>query len=301
MSGYVLSVIASAGIWAILTLSLNVVTGYAGQVSLGQAAFFAIGAYAAAMLATREGASFVVGLLGGMAVTGVVAAALGLLALRVRDDFLVFATIGINFIVVALLQYTDTFGGSLGIVGIPIPAVAGVTLTVGPLAWLIVALTLAVGAALLWLERSWLGYGFAALRQDELAARAMGVPTALLKVVAFGVSGVVAGLSGALYAYYLGSVFPQNFVFIISIQVMAMLVLGGLGTVPGAIAGAAVLTALPELLRPLADYRYTIFGLVLVLTVSFIPGGLLGHGGVVARTAGGLAARLRPRSRGAEA
>jgi len=291
MSAYVLSIIASGGVWAILTLSLNLVTGYAGQVSLGQAAFLAIGAYAAAMLSTRTGFGFVPAVLAAMAITAVASATLGLLALRVKDDFLVFATIGVNFIVVAILQYTDAFGGAQGIVAIPLPAIGPVTLQIGAYAGLVVALALLAGFASRWVERSWLGYGFAAVRQDELAARTIGVPAAQLKVVAFALAGLLAGLAGALYAYFLGNVFPQNFAFVISIQVMAMLVLGGLGTVPGAIVGAAVLTALPEILRPLADYRYTIFGLVLVITVSFLPGGIMGHGGLGDRALG----RLRPR------
>jgi len=291
MSAYVLSIIASGGVWAILTLSLNLVTGYAGQVSLGQAAFLAIGAYAAAMLSTRTGFGFVPAVLAAMAITAVASATLGLLALRVKDDFLVFATIGVNFIVVAILQYTDTFGGAQGIVAIPAAAIGPATLQIGAYAGLVVALALLAAFASRWIERSWLGHGFAAVRQDELAARAMGVPAARLKVVAFALAGLLAGLAGALYAYFLGNVFPQNFAFFISIQVMAMLVLGGLGTVPGAIVGASVLTALPEILRPLADYRYTIFGLVLVITVSFLPGGIMGHGGLLNRALG----RLRPR------
>jgi branched-chain amino acid transport system permease protein len=291
MSAYVLSVMTSAAIWAILAMSLNVVTGYAGQVSLGQAAFFAIGAYAAAMVGDRLDWTMLPALGVAVVVTGVAGALIGVLALRVRDDFLVFVTIGINFIVVAILQYTDAFGGAEGIVALPVPSLLGEQLDPEGLAMFAIALALAIAALLLWLERSWTGYGFAAVREDEAAARACGVPVALMKLVAFGISGLVAGAAGGLYAYFLGNVFPQHFGFLVSITVMAMLVLGGLGTVQGAIVGAAVLTALPELLRVVADYRYTIFGIVLVLTVSFVGGGLVGRGGLAARALGAVPRR----------
>lgn len=296
MSGYLLSVITSGAIWAILTMSLNVVSGYAGQVSLGHAAFFAIGAYAAAMVGDRLGWTMLPALGAGIVATGVGAALIGLLALRVREDFLVFVTIGVNFIVVAVLQYTAWFGGASGIVALPIPSLGGLQLDVGQLTAFVVALALAIAALLLWLERSWLGYGFAAVREDEDAARAAGVPVAPLKVAAFGIAGLVAGASGAMYAFYLGNVFPQSFGFIVSITVMAMLVLGGLGTIPGAIVGAAVLIALPEVLRGAADYRYTIFGLVLVLVVMFVPGGLVGRDGLAARALAAVAGRRGARA-----
>lgn len=276
MSDYITTIIIFGGIWAVLAVSLNLLTGEAGQVSLGQAAFFAIGAYTSALVAIRMNLPFLVCLLLSAVVAGVLTGALGLLALRVRDDFLVFTTIGVNFLVVALFQNFKVFGATLGLVGMPFAEIGGKLLTPSAFA-VVVGLSLAVVCvAALLLRRTWLGTGFTALREDEQAARMVGIPTRAFKVCAFAISGTIAGLAGGLYAFYLGSVFPQNFNFIISIQVMAMLVLGGLGTLRGAVVGALILTALPELLRPLADYRYTIFGAVLVIVVMFVPDGLAG-------------------------
>ncbi|MQA25190.1 MAG: branched-chain amino acid ABC transporter permease [Micromonosporaceae bacterium] len=276
MSGYLISIIVFGGVWAILAVSLNLLTGEAGLVSLGQAAFFALGAYTSALLALRAELPFLACLAISALVGGVLTGALGLLALRVRDDFLVFTTIGVNFLVVAVFQYFEAFGGALGLVALPFAEVAGVRLTPQRYAWLVLAVLGLVVAASFALRRTWLGTGLAALREDEQAARALGIPTRAYKVVAFALAGVVAGLAGGLYAFYLGSVFPQNFGFLVSIQVMAMLVLGGLGTLAGAVIGAFLLTALPEVLRPLADYRYTILGLILILVVMVAPDGLVG-------------------------
>lgn len=276
MNEYVITIVIFGGIWAILTLSLNLLAGEAGLVSLGQAAFFAFGAYTTAYLGMEHQVSFVPALLISAAVGCVLTGALGLLALRVRDDLLVFTTIGVNFLTVALLASTDELGGDSGLVAIPFPEIGGQILDPNAYA-LVVAGILAVCCAVAWLLRgTWLGLGWNAVRDDETAARMLGVPSRVLKVLAFAVSGALAGLAGGLYAAYLGSVFPQNFDFLLSVQVMAMLVLGGLGTIRGAVIGALVLTAIPELLRPMADYRYTMYGAVLVLIVMFFPGGIVG-------------------------
>jgi len=278
MSGYVVSILVFGGIWAILALSLNLLTGDAGQVSLGQAAFFAIGAYSAAIMSLRFGLPFLLCLVIAAILTGILTGVLGLLALRLRDDFLVFTTIGLNFLVVAVVQYFDYFGGALGLVGLPFAAIFGFVLDPTTYAYFVLACLVLVVVAVSLIRRTWLGLGFTALKEDEEAARMIGVPTKAFKVVAFALSGVIAGIAGCLYAFYLGSVFPQNFGFLVSIQVMAMVVLGGLGTIRGSILGAFLLTALPEILRPLAEYRYSIFGLVLVLVVMFAPDGLAGLG-----------------------
>lgn len=276
MSGYLISIIVFGGIWAILAISLNMLTGEAGQVSLGQAAFFALGAYTSAMLTLRTDLPFLACLALSALVGTVLTGALGLLALRVQEDFLVFTTIGVNFLVVALFQYFDVFGGASGLVGLPFAEIGGVILNPAQYAWMVLSTLALVVAGVVGLRRTWLGLGLTALREDEDAARALGVPTRAYKVVAFAAAGLIAGLAGGLYAFYLGSVFPQNFGFLVSIQVMAMLVLGGLGTLRGAILGAFLLTALPEVLRPIADYRYTVLGLVLVVIVMVAPDGLIG-------------------------
>lgn len=293
---YVISVFTFAVIWAVLVLSLNVVLGYAGQVSLGHAAFFGIGAYTAAILGTRYGVPFLLTVLAAMLITGLCGGVLGLPSLRVRHDFLVLATIGLNFIVVGTLQYVEFFGGALGIVGIPVPAILGFKLKGGVyLAFCAVAAALTAWAS--WaVQRTWGGLGLFALRDDEVAAASVGISHARYKISAFALSGVFAGLGGALYAPFVGNVFPDRFGFIESITLVSMLVFGGVGTVRGAVVGGVVLKALPEYLRFGGEYRFALYGAILLLLIIFQPQGLLGEGSFVWERLRGAWSRLRGRT-----
>ncbi len=276
--GYMVSVLTFACIWAVLALSLNILTGYAGQVSLGHAAFFGIGAYTSAMLAVKAGWPFWPAFVVAILITGVMGALLGLPSLRVRHDFLVLATMGVNFVVVAVFKYVDFFGGSLGIIGLKKPSLLGWTLR----GWGFLALAAAYMLLTLWvsdyLRRTWAGLAFTTVREDEEAAEAMGVSVPRFKIYAFAVSAALAGGAGSLYAHFLGSVFPDHFAFVESIGIMSMVVFGGLGTLRGPIVGAFALKILPEYLRVVGDYRYTLYGGVLVLMMLFQPQGLLGDG-----------------------
>ncbi len=276
--GYLISIATFACIWAVLALSLNILTGYAGQVSLGHAAFFGIGAYASAMLTVKAGWSFWPAFVAAILITGVVGGFLGLPSLRVRHDFLVLATMGINFVVIAIFKYVSFFGGALGIIGIKKPALFGWTLR-GPwflaLAALYLVLTLWLSA---YLSRTWAGLALTALREDEDAAEAVGVSVPRFKIYAFAISAALAGGAGSLYAHFLGSVFPDHFAFVESIGIMSMVVFGGIGTLRGPVVGAFILKALPEYLRFVGDYRYAIYGGVLVLMMLFQPQGIIGDG-----------------------
>ncbi len=274
---YYLTVAILVGIWVSLALSLNILTGFAGQVSLGHAAFFGIGAYTSAILTVNYGQSFWTGLLAAILVTGLVGSVLGLPSLRVRHDFLVLATMGVNFVVVALFKYVDFFGGAMGIVGIPAPSLFGVTFRGGlPYLALVLAYT-----ALVWLvswhvSRTWVGLAFDAIRLEEDAAAAVGISVPRFKIYAFMLSAALAGGAGALYGHFIGSLFPDTFVFIESIVILSMVVFGGVGTLRGPIVGAIILKAAPELLRFVQDYRFTLYGALLVLMMLFQPHGLLG-------------------------
>ncbi len=275
---YTISVLIFSGIWAVLTLSLNILTGYAGQVSLGHAAFFGIGAYTSALLTTRYGWHFLPAFIGAMLITAVVGGFLGLPSLRVRHDFLVLATMGINFVVVGVFKYTEFFGGSMGIINIRKPVLFGIVLSGEKF----LVLVLAYLAFTVWLSyyiaRTWAGLAFNAIRADEEAAEAMGVSVPRFKIYAFIISSALAGGAGSLYAHFLGSIFPDHFAFAESIAILSMLVFGGLGTIRGALLGAMVLKALPEYLRIVGDYRYTIYGGILVLMMLFQPMGIIGDG-----------------------
>ncbi len=278
---YILTLVTFSNIFSILALSLNIITGYAGQVSLGHAAFFGIGAYTSAILAVKFGVGYWWTLLASVLISGVVGLFLGLPSLRVKHDFLVLATIGTNFVVVALFKYIDFFGGPYGIVGIPMARIFGIDLSTTGFAvytsiWLVISTVLN-----LYINKVYLRYGFEAVKENEEAAESIGVSVSLFKIYAFTISGALAGLAGNLWAYQMGMVFPDDFSFSISISILTMLVLGGMGTTSGPILGAYTLTFLPEALRFIQDYRMLLYGLIIVLVMMYQPSGLLGKNGIL--------------------
>lgn len=265
----------------LLALSVNMVTGYAGQIAFGHAAFLGIGAYASALLTTKAGLPFWAALpLAGLA-GAIGGGLLGLPSLRIRGDFLAVASIGVNFVVVSIFQYTEFFGGALGIGRIPAPRFGA-----GPIGLqgflLLAILLLVVGIAISWwVSASWLGLAFQALRADETAAETMGVHVPVHKLAAFAISTGLAGLGGSLYAHYLTTITPEDFGFLRSIEMFVWAAGGGFGTVRGPLAGAAILTLLPEAFRFMENYRLLVYGGVLVLVMFVEPRGLLGEGGHV--------------------
>ena len=273
---YVAVVAVTICIYATLVVSLNLVTGYAGQANLGQSAFFGIGAYVAAVASVNDGWSFWATIPVAVAAAGCAGLVLGAISLRLRDDFLAITTIGLNFVVVAMFQYVPFFGGAMGIYAIPLPTIGSHTF--GNLDFLAVGIAMVgvVTALSLYLERTWFGAALIAIRDDELAAAATGIPVAPYKVGAFALSAALAGLAGSLYAPFISAVTPTSFGFSESVVILAMLMLGGLGSVRGALVGAVILGALPEVFRVVSDYRLLMFGLVLVLVLRFAPFGLTG-------------------------
>jgi branched-chain amino acid transport system permease protein len=296
MSDYVASIGVLAAIWAILALSLNLVTGYAGQISLAQGAMFGIGAYTAALVSTKTDFGFPQDLVLAVAVTGAVGALMGLPALRVRHDFLVLTTLGLNFVVVALFTYVPFFGGAQGIYAIPLMEFRGSILSPQATFWLVLGalvLTVLLQVAML---RTWFGLRMRAIRDDEDAAVASGISVAATKIWAFAFSGAFAGLAGGLYAHFIGSVFPTSFGFIESITILAMVILGGEATIIGPIVAAVILRSAPELMRFLEDWRLVIYGTLLAVVMRFQPAGLLGHGSPLRRFATGLWQSRRDRA-----
>ncbi|HIP97057.1 MAG TPA: branched-chain amino acid ABC transporter permease [Anaerolineae bacterium] len=276
-SGYIISVAIFVGIWVTLALSLNILTGYAGQVSLGHAAFFGIGAYTSAILSLNYGFPFWVDFLGAIVVTGLAGMVLGLPSLRVRHDFLVLATMGVNFVVVAVFEYVDFFGGAMGLVNIPAPRILGYSFR-GGIPYLLLVWAFATFTWLIswYVSKTWVGLAFRTVRIDEEAAAAVGVSVPRFKIYAFAISSALAGGAGCLYGHFIGSLFPDTFVFVESIVVLSMVIFGGVGTLRGPILGAIILKAAPELLRFVQDYRFTIYGALLVLMMLFQPMGLIG-------------------------
>ncbi|OGK81595.1 MAG: ABC transporter permease [Candidatus Rokubacteria bacterium GWC2_70_16] len=274
---YLYTVATLVGIYCILTLGLNTITGIAGQISLGHAAFLGIGAYTAAILTVNHGWDFWPALGAACLSAGLAGALVGAAAIRVREDFLAITTMGINFVVVGVFLYFPFFGGSFGIGGIPSPRWLGRPLDKPGFLVLTVAGVLLALAVNLWLLRSWAGLALMATREDEDAARAAGVDVRRFKILAFSVGTALAGLAGSLYAHYLTFISAGDFGFPFSITILCMLVLGGIGTNRGAILGAIILGVLPELFRPLADYRMLTYGAILLALMRWAPHGLVGE------------------------
>ena len=283
LSGYSVTVLITIGIYVVLALSLNMITGYAGQISLGHAAFMGIGAYTSALLFTKAGFNFWIAFLLSGLVAGLVGAILAIPCLRVREDFLAITTMGINFVVEAIFLYIPFFGAGMGIGGILPPTLFGREISKPEFLLLVIGLILAIIAADRWLIRSWIGLGWAAIREDEEAAGAMGIDVVRFKVLAFTLGSAGAGLAGSLYAHFLTFIMPVNFGFGQSILILCMVVFGGIGTLRGPILGAIFLGALPEISRPVMEYRTLLYGVLLLLLMRYQPGGILGEGSVLIR------------------
>jgi branched-chain amino acid transport system permease protein len=275
-SGYIATVLITIGIYILLAISLNIITGYAGQISLGHAAFFGIGAYSAALICTKANLSFWSALVLAVIITAIIGAILAIPCLRVQEDFLAITTMGINFVVQAIFQYVEFFGGAMGIGGIPSPSFFGYSFSKSVFLWMVITFILLVFILDQWLIRSWLGLALESVREDELAASVMGVNIPKFKVIAFTIGTGIAGLAGAIYASFMSFISAGDFAFSVSIVILSMVVLGGIGTIRGAIVGAIILGAAPELFRPIMEYRTLIYGLLLVMMMRFQPSGLLG-------------------------
>ena len=285
-NGYVIQVAMLCGINIILAVSLNLINGFTGQFSIGHAGFMAVGAYGAAMFTLRVGQGWVDALMGagipgviahGMAlavalVIGGLLAALagylvGLPSLRLRGDYLAIVTLGFGEIIRVLILNFEAVGASRGLFGVPVWA---------DLFWVGVGVVGVI--ALSWnLARSTHGRALFAIRDDEVAAEALGVDTTRYKVVAFVLGSFFAGVAGGLFAHFLGYLNPSSFQFLKSIEVIAMVVLGGMGSISGSVLAAIVLTLLPEVLRPVKEYRMVIYSLMLIVLMITRPQGLFGN------------------------
>ncbi len=283
MGEYTITILIFIAIQAIVACGLNVIVGYAGQISLGHAAFFGIGAYASALLTTRAGLTFWAALPLVVLITASIGMVLGMPSLRLREDFLAVTTIGINFIVESVFLYVPFFGGALGIGGIPSVYLFGTRLK-GVLFLYMCLAFLGATLAISWrFTRSWAGLACFALREEETAASSAGVSPVRFKLTAFVIGTAMAGLGGALYAHQMRFISATDFGFPLSIMMMSMVVLGGIGTLWGPVLGALILGALPEIFRPLVDYRMLLNAAVLLMMIRFQPEGLLGEGGLLRR------------------
>jgi branched-chain amino acid transport system permease protein len=278
LNRYSLDIAIIAGIYIILALGLNIVVGLAGLLALGYIAFYAVGAYAFAILSTKYHLSFWLAL----PVGGIIASLFGLLlgapTLRLRGDYLAIVTLGFGEITrIVLNNWDELTGGPNGIMGIGRPEVFGYRFqTLGAFYYLILAMVVFTAFSVRRLNDSRIGRAWVAIREDEVAAEAMGIDTVRMKLLAFSLSASIAGIAGVFYAAKMSFVSPESFTFLESIIILCMVVLGGIGSIPGVILGAVVLIVLPESLREFQDYRMIVFGASMVLMMAFRPQGLLG-------------------------
>jgi branched-chain amino acid transport system permease protein len=278
LNDYYRDITTLTGMYIILALGLNIIVGQAGLLNLGYVAFYAIGAYTYAILSTRYGLAFWPGLVAGALSSAFFAVLVGLPTLRLRGDYFAIVTLGLGEITRIILNNWDgVTGGPNGISQIRKPMIAGYTLhSTMDFYYLILLMVLVAVFTMRRLISSRIGRAWIAIREDELAAESMGINTFRLKLLAFVLGSVWAGVVGVFFAAKMAFVSPESFTFFESVLILCMVVLGGMGSIWGIILGAFFLIMLPEMFRDFQDYRMLAFGVALVLMMVFRPQGLLG-------------------------
>lgn len=276
MKDYYIDVAILAGIYIILALGLNIVVGFTGLLNLGFVAFYAIGAYTYALLNVKIGLGFWQSLplcLFASTLSGFV---LAIPALRLRGDYLAIVTLGFGEITRLILNNWDTLtGGPNGIAGIASPVLYGMSLgRLNRYYYLVLLMAMACYIIIKRVRESRLGRAWIAIREDEISAGAMGVNVTMYKLYAFSFGAFWAGLGGALFAAKMQFVSPESFTFLESVLILCMVILGGLGSINGVVAGAVILVVLPEVLRGVQSYRMLALGSGLILLMIFRPRGL---------------------------
>jgi len=282
---YFIDIAVLAGIYIILALGLNVVVGFTGLLNLGFVAFYAIGAYAYALLNTRLGLDFWTALPFSVGLTVIAGFLLAIPALRLRGDYLAIVTLGFGEIVRLILNNWDSLTrGPNGISGIAPPEIMAVSL--GKLSHYYYLVLVFVFLTVITTKRvysSRIGRAWVSIREDEIASSAMGINTTVYKLYAFAFGAFWAGLAGAVFAGKMQFVSPESFTFMESVLILCMVILGGLGSIAGVVIGSLILVLLPEVLREVQLYRMLALGAGLVLLMVFRPQGLFGGKGVFIR------------------
>ena len=269
LNDFYLQILQQIGINIILAVGLNLIVGFSGQFSLGHAGFMAIGAYAAAIIGSRSATypAFFTAMVLGALIAGSVALIVGIPTLRLKGDYLAIATLGVSEIIrILIINGGDLTNGAAGILGIP-------AFTNWQMVYFFVVITTILTINFL---RSPIGRATLSVREDEIAAGSVGVNTTKIKVVAFVFGAITASIAGSLQAGFIGSVVPKDYTFINSINVLIIVVFGGLGSMTGTVVAAIVLGILNMVLQNVASIRMIIYSLALILVMIFRPGGLLG-------------------------
>ena len=267
------------GIYIILGLGLNLLTGYAGLVSLGHAGFFAIGAYTSALLLMRLEAPFMLALLCGAVLAAASGFLLGLPTLRLSGNYLTIVTLGFGEIIrMVIMNWQSVTNGTLGLSRIPSASIFGQPLTLqnNGLYFLTLALVVLTALACHVIVNSRTGRAFLAIKQDPIAATMMGIRITRFKILAFVLSAFITGIAGSVHASFVGFIDQNTFTFDVSVLILSVVIVGGMGTMRGMFLGAAILIIFPEASRFLMDYRFVVYGLLLIVMMRFRPQGLLG-------------------------
>ena len=275
LPNYILRLGTLIFIYGSVVTSFNLLAGYCGLISVVQAGFFGIGAYTAALMSIHLHTSFLANLCAATLVTGILSFLVGLATLKLKGRYLIMATFGINEVINLIMINSEFTGGPNGLPGVSPPALFGyVFSSIHSLYYLNLGGLVLVTVIVAFAVNSPFGRGMVALREDDLAAEAIGVNTASTRLIASTVAGALAGLAGVFYAHNNLFVSYQTFTTDESFILLAMLVIGGLGSMPGPLLGVIVLLALPEALRGAAVYRYLLYGLVLLVVAPRWTGGL---------------------------
>jgi len=267
IDSYIMLNLVIVGINVILAVSLNLITGFTGQLSLGHAAFMSVGAYASAVVTAKLGMPFPIGLIIGAVTATVAGIIIGIPTLRLKGDYLAIATLGFGEIVRIVILNNDYLGGASGLMDIP-------QYTNWTWIYFMVALTIILIKNFIDSKN---GRACIAIREDEIAAESMGVNTSFYKVLAFGVGAFFAGIAGALYSGFFYFIKPDAFGFMKSIDILVIVVFGGMGSITGSVVGAIALSVISLLLQGFPELRMVIYSVILFLIMVYRPQGLMGN------------------------
>ena len=278
-SSYFLLILNLIALNTIIVIGLNLLIGYAGQISLGHAAFFGIGAYSSAILTTFYSLNPWLAMLLALIITGIIAYIIGIPTLKLKGHYLVMATLGLNIIfTITIIQWEDLTGGPDGIPGIPYLQIGSFAFDSDKkilyLCWFFALLSLIIAYNLV---NSRVGRALRAIHNSEIAASCLGIDVSKYKVKIFVLSALFASISGSLYAHYVTFISPETFGIMYSIKLIIMSIFGGMSTIWGALIGSGALTIISELLNLVKDYSTVVLGLILVLMLMFLPEGIMGY------------------------
>ena len=275
--GYLLNVMVFVGIHTMLALALNLLLGYAGQISLGHAGFFGLGAYISGVLTVTHGVDPWLAMLAAALIVTLLAFIVGFPILKLKGHYLAMATLGLGIIIyIVFNEAVDHTGGPSGLSGIPNLKIGDITFDSDlKNYYLIWGITIVAMGLALNLVHSRIGRALRAIHDSEVAARVIGVNARLLKVQIFALSAGLSAIAGSLYAHTMTFVAPASFGFNFSVELVTMVIIGGLASIYGSLLGAALLTVLPEMLRAFQDYDIIVYGLLLIVMTMFMPGGLV--------------------------